>query len=471
MGEIAEVIGGGTPKASDPENFFDNGYPWITPADLGSFSGMYIQRGKRSLSEKGLRLSSAQLMPRGAVLMSSRAPIGYVAIAANEISTNQGFKSFVVHKDILPEHVFYWLKFLRPQLEQFGSGSTFAEISGSRAREIPILIAPLAEQKRIAAKIEDLLGRVIATRERLAKVPTILKRFRQAVLAAACSGRLTEDLRMQNRRPSASSVRAKTNFGGLSELPEIPDTWSWQKISEIASVQGGIQKQPKRTPRNNAYPYLRVANVLRNKLDLSEIHEMELFGGELQKYRLEPDDLLIVEGNGSFSEIGRSALWTAAIENCVHQNHIIRVRAFECSAHYLNSFWNSPVGIARVAQAAVTTSGLYSLSTAKVAAVLVPVPPIDEQNEIVRRVEGLFRLSDAIEKRLAAGTRMTGELAEAILTKAFRGELVPTEAEVARREGRSYETASELLARIKDLSNPSRSRLVQQTQNHAYGSD
>jgi type I restriction enzyme, S subunit len=113
----------------------------------------------------------------------------------------------------------------------------------------------------------------------------------------------------------------------LGDLSELPGSWSWQKIAEIASVRGGIQKKPKRTPRNNSYPYLRVANALRNKLDLSEIHQMELFEGELETYRLELNDLLIVEGNGSFTEIGRSALWTGAIENCVHQNHIIRVRA------------------------------------------------------------------------------------------------------------------------------------------------
>jgi type I restriction enzyme S subunit len=145
IGEVADVVGGGTPKTSEADNFAADGYPWITPADLSGFEGIYIQRGKRGLTGKGLRSSSATLMPKGAVLMSSRAPIGYVAIAANPISTNQGFKSFVLSPGLIPEFCFFWLKFLRPHLEQMGSGSTFLEISGSRAREIPILLAPTEE--------------------------------------------------------------------------------------------------------------------------------------------------------------------------------------------------------------------------------------------------------------------------------------------------------------------------------------
>ena len=100
-----------------------------------------------------------------------------------------------------------------------------------------------------------------------------------------------------------------------SDLPEISELWRWATMDQLADVQGGIQKQPKRVPKHNSYPYLRVANVLRGRLDLAEIHRMELFAGELKTYHLEPNDLLSVEGNGSLSEIGRSALWTGAIEN------------------------------------------------------------------------------------------------------------------------------------------------------------
>jgi type I restriction enzyme, S subunit len=199
MGDIAKIVGGGTPKASDDSNFSEDGYPWITPADLSGFNGTYIERGRRSLSEKGLKSCSAMIMPKGAVLMSSRAPIGYVAIASNSVCTNQGFKSFICPSGILPEYVLYWLRFIRPLLEKMGSGTTFLEISGARASQIPILVPPAAEQKRIVAKIEELLPKVNAVRERLSRVKEIMKRFRQSVLSAACSGRLTEEWRERVR--------------------------------------------------------------------------------------------------------------------------------------------------------------------------------------------------------------------------------------------------------------------------------
>lgn len=133
-------------------------------------------------------------MPSGSVLMSSRAPIGYVAVAANPISTNQGFKSFLCAEDLAPEFVAYWLRYIRPLLEQMRSGTTFSEISGSRAKEIPLHFAPLAEQKRIVEKIHPLLASVEAAHERLTKVAAILRRSRQSVLAAAFPGRSRKSL-------------------------------------------------------------------------------------------------------------------------------------------------------------------------------------------------------------------------------------------------------------------------------------
>lgn len=102
-------------------------------------------------------------------------------------------------------------------------------------------------------------------------------------------------------------------------MNRLPPAWSYARIDTIAQVQGGIQKQGKRRPVKNKYPFLRVANVLRGKLDLSEVHEVELFDGELERYRLKPGDLLVVEGNGSPDQIGRAAVWDGTIPDCVHQ--------------------------------------------------------------------------------------------------------------------------------------------------------
>jgi type I restriction enzyme S subunit len=105
VGRIADVVGGGTPKASDPANFDDDGFPWLTPADLSDFEEEFIGRGIRSLSREGLASSSARMLPAGTVLFTSRAPIGYCVIAANPISTNQGFKSLILRESIDPRFI------------------------------------------------------------------------------------------------------------------------------------------------------------------------------------------------------------------------------------------------------------------------------------------------------------------------------------------------------------------------------
>lgn len=144
IGDLAEVIGGGTPKAGDPTNFAEPGTSnaWLTPADLSGYKNKHISHGARDLSPKGLNSISARLMPRDSVLFSSRAPIGYVAVASNEISTNQGFKSFVFPADIAFSFAYYFLRSIRDLAESRGTGTTFKEISGANARKLPFLIAP-----------------------------------------------------------------------------------------------------------------------------------------------------------------------------------------------------------------------------------------------------------------------------------------------------------------------------------------
>lgn len=164
--------------------------------------------------------------------------------------------------------------------------------------------------------------------------------------------------------------------------------WPVVALGELAAVQGGIQKQPKRAPRDNAYPFLRVANVTSDGLELSEIHQVELFPGEIETYRLEPGDLLVVEGNGSASQIGRAAVWDGAIAGAVHQNHLIRIRSGpRLLPGFLGLLWNSPRVRDELSALASSTSGLHTLSVSKLKRILLPVPSLDEQRHIVSIVE------------------------------------------------------------------------------------
>ncbi|MBC9728822.1 restriction endonuclease subunit S [Streptomyces sp. TRM68367] len=182
----------------------------------------------------------------------------------------------------------------------------------------------------------------------------------------------------------------------------LPSGWVRVRLDEIAEVQGGIQKQQKRRPVDNKFPFLRVANVASGSLDLRDVHEIELFGGELERFVLRPGDLLVVEGNGSVSQLGRAARWNGEIENCVHQNHLIRVRPGPAiSTRFLELLWNSPVVSEQLRSVAASTSGLHTLSTAKLKRVCISLPPLEEQRRIVAALEEQLSRLDAAQGNAA----------------------------------------------------------------------
>ena len=154
---IGDVIGGGTPKTNNP-NYWDGEIPWVTPADLSGYENMYLAQGSRFITELGLKESSAQLLPKDSVLFSSRAPIGYIAIAENAIATNQGFKSVSPYISGMSEYLYYCLRRCTNDIIQRASGTTFKEISGSEMSETLVPISSLNEQKKIVNRISDLFA-------------------------------------------------------------------------------------------------------------------------------------------------------------------------------------------------------------------------------------------------------------------------------------------------------------------------
>ena len=155
LSEVADIIGGATPK-SDVDEYFNGDIPWITPKDLSGYKNRYISKGERNITKLGLENSSAKLLPKGAVLFTSRAPIGYVAIADNEVSTNQGFKSLVLKDGNIPEFFYYLLKHNVPLFEARATGSTFKEVSGQVVKNTELLIPSIDIQKKIVDLVSPL---------------------------------------------------------------------------------------------------------------------------------------------------------------------------------------------------------------------------------------------------------------------------------------------------------------------------
>ena len=154
---IGTVVGGATPSTKKPENYEDGKIAWITPKDLSTFSGRYIERGERNITEIGLKSCSTQLLPPNTVLFSSRAPIGYVAITANEVCTNQGFKSVIPNENTDPLFLFYLLKYNKDKIEGMGSGTTFKEVSGNTMKNI---VVNVPTDKKVQEKIAAILGSI-----------------------------------------------------------------------------------------------------------------------------------------------------------------------------------------------------------------------------------------------------------------------------------------------------------------------
>lgn len=316
---VGAIVGGGTPSAADSSNFTQpgGGIPWLTPADLGGYSDLYVSRGSRDLSEKGARTSSATLMPAGTVLFTSRAPIGYVAIAANPISTNQGFKSIVPYVGDCSRYIATAMKAFAPEIDAKAPGTTFKEVSGKIVAAIPFPLPPLAEQFRIVAKVDELMAlcdrmeaaRTVReeTRDKLTAAslirliapdpkpfrddacfalkalpiltarPNQIKQLRQTILDLAVRGRLvpqdTNDERPQEALRGVQQERDELVRAKLirSEKPlapirvdeppfEIPATWLWTRIGDVA-VFTQYGTSTKANPSEHGVPVLTMGNI------------------------------------------------------------------------------------------------------------------------------------------------------------------------------------------------------------------
>ena len=404
----------------------------------------------------------------GDVLISIRAPVGPTNLCAIKSCIGRGLAAIRPSSGVPSRYILYALRATEDELRSRSTGTTFEAIRGDDLRSHVLPLPPLPEQHRIVAEIEKQFTRLDASVAALRRVQANLKRYRASVLKAACEGelvpteaelarsegcdyesadRLLARILSERRARWESQVKRRRRYEepvalDTSSLPELPEGWVWATVAQLAEIQGGIQKQPTRAPADNPFPFLRVANVLRGSLDLQEVHKIELFSGELDKLRLFSGDLLIVEGNGSPSQIGRMAIWKGEIEDCVHQNHIIRARLYSgLIPQYVESYWNSPIGASGVSKVASSTSGLYTLSVSKVSDLPVPLPPLAEQHRIIAEVERRLSVVQQAEGAVEASLKRAGRLRQSVLKQAFSGKLVPQDP--------NDEPAAALLERIR----------------------
>jgi len=344
-------------------------------------------------------------------------------------------------------------------IQEAQGGVGLAHITKKKFDASYLPLPPLSEQKRIATKVEQSLVQVTAACDHLAKIPAILKRFRQAALAAACSGRLTEDWRPAHPQEESVASLLETIAGhrAISEVrsgedpiapPETPDQWIWSRCEYLCdrdrAITYGVIKLGLPVP--DGVPTLRSSDVRWLYIDNSRVKRIapEIASAYGRTFLRGGEVLVTVRGTlGGVGVVSKGMEgFNISREVAMLPVHPLLNATF--FAYAIAASWSQSWLSEKKRGVAYTGINIGDLKRLP-----LPVPPIAEQHEIVRRVDALFRLADAIERRAAAATAHTDKLTQAILAKAFRGELVPTEADLARREGRSYESAAELLARIQ----------------------
>lgn len=459
MGDVADIIGGGTPK-SDQTECFGGDIPWITPADLSGYKEKFISTGARSITRAGLDNSGAKLMPAGTVLFSSRAPIGYVAIAQNPVCTNQGFKSFVLRDGLTSDFVYYYLQHAKKFAVALASGTTFLEISGKKAAQIPIPVAPLAEQRRIVAEIEKQFTWLEAGVAALKRVQANLKRYRAAVLKAACEGKLVpteaelakkekrkyetgeallarilterrtkweEDqlsrFEADGRTPKNDKWKARykePDTPDISALPVLPEGWVWVEVDQLAwSVKDGPHYSPKYA--TDGVPFISGGNIRPSGVDFDNVKRItpELHAELSKRCKPEVGDILYTKGGTT--GIARVNTYTEEFNVWVHVAVLKLVDSV--NRFYIQHTLNSPFCYAQ-AQKFTHGVGNQDLGLTRMIHISLALPPLAEQTRIVAEVERRLSVIDELEGVVKLNLDRATRLRQAILQKAFSGNLI-----------------------------------------------
>jgi type I restriction enzyme S subunit len=416
---------GGTPLRTRAEYYERGNIPWLKIGDLND--GM-VTEAAECITHLGLESSSAKLLPPGTLLIAMYGSIGKLGITGIRCATNQAIA--FCKPDIDLKYLFWTLRWKRDALLALGKGGTQANISQAVLREVEVPVAPFVEQCRIVAKVEELLAEVNRAKARLTKVQAILKRFRQSVLAAACSGELTREWR-------SAFLAADGEWGSsvvervCTRIVDCPhSTPQWSDTGEIC---------------------LRTTNFFVTGLNLREVRRVsrETYAQRISRLAPEPGDVVYSREGGI---LGIACEIPDGLKTCLGQRMMLmRPDVARVRAGFLCLVLNSPSTLVTVRELTGGTAAPH-LNVGDIKQFVVPLPSVAEQDQILLQVKQLFGLADLIESRLALAAARADKLPQAILSKAFAGDVVPTEAELARLEGRDYEPASVLLERLENTS-------------------
>ena len=392
---------------------------------------------------------------------------------------------------ISPDFLFYKAisKDLVDALSEVQYGVSYPAVKDDQVRDQPLWLPPTDEQLRVVAKIDELFSELDKGTESLRMACRQLAVYRQAVLKHAFEGKLTARWRAENgdkldtpeqslarirrerstryeqqlkewnaavkeweergksgikpSKPAGFKSEVPIALSELTELPDIPQLWQYVRLSEIALIGSGMSVSKSRKLTNPIQiPYLSVANVQRGELDLSRVKTMEIAHSQLPRLALRRWDVLFNEG-GDRDKLGRGWVWEAQVEPCITQNHVFRASPFFESHPHSKwiSYWGNSFGQLYFEAQGKQTTNLASINKTVLSKFPIPLPPIAEQEEIIRRLEGQMAIVDHLERDVTSSLGQLSAMRQSILKKAFSGQLVPQDPD--------DEPASVLLDRIK----------------------
>jgi type I restriction enzyme S subunit len=485
--EVSDIVGGSTPSTTDSRNFCTpgTGIAWLTPADLSGYKAKTIARGARDITAKGLRESGVSLMPAGTVLFSSRAPVGYVAVAREPLTTNQGFKSFVLSEVMDPDFLYYYLQRARGLIEGLASGTTFKEISGAKARTIPIPVAPREEQRRIAEALDTALPRLDAAVASLEAAQRKLKAYRASVLKAAVEGRLVpteatlarkegrsyepgdvllERLLKERRRRWEEGAVAKFEAAGraptnddwkarykephspdTADLPGLPEGWCWATAEQLCEfiTKGTTPAHDAMTEGTGEVPYVKVYNLTfdgtLNFEQAPTFVNRATHTNVLARSICHSGDVLM---NLVGPPLGKVSLLPAQFPEWNINQAIARYRLIDStlSLYFVHVLLESRALKWAMARTK-TTAGQVNLTLEIARDIPIPLPPRDEQARILNEIGRQLSDGAAVNEAARANQQRCRRLRQAILKWSFEGRLVDQDP--------ADEPADALLARIR----------------------
>jgi type I restriction enzyme, S subunit len=387
---LFRIVNGGTPTA-DPQNW-DGEVRWATPVDLAKVDGQVINETERRLTTMGLHAGSRSV-PAGSLLLSTRAPIGYVAQSTREMAFNQGCRGLVPAAKMDIRYFRYQLAALRADLQSLGSGSTFQELSTEALATMRLTNPDAAAQRAIADFLDAETARIDALIEKKRRMLALLDE---------------RDFRMIDECFAPRSGEALV------------------RLARFALVQTGITLHEGRTLEGDfvTRPYLRVANVQPGWLDLSKVKFVTVPRAMASRSTLRSGDVLMTEG-GDRDKLGRGTVWRGEIPDCLHQNHVFAVRPDPLSldSEYLGYLTRTSHARAYFEMTGVQSTNLASTSASKVSDFKIPALTIDEQRNRVERYQKFADKNRQISTALTKQLELLTEHRQALITAAVTGEI------------------------------------------------